>query len=366
MSMNEHLAAMFGTDKIASEQDPTTENFFKVASVLNIDLEKTASEDANGLFHAWALYEKTASENGIDLSQFSLQQVAGDFSKWASTHIYGNGGTDPTVEQAVNYVSKLAAETESYENIVKIGTDIGAVAAHAYLATLNQKLAADDAKQPGNSPAGFRGQLGGSAIDGEKSPDQVGRAGGRGYMVEPGNEAAHGKGTTSHGHRVGDHVPPSETRWTRTKRTADAYKMKAENAARKAMYGARHTFLDKENPNRNRNLGIAAGGVAGLAAAGYAGKKIYDRHKDNSEKRAFDELAARHALRELTEAGFDTKEAADRLFLALQQEALAPVSDSVKIASAEDPQLALLTRAYELMETAGYEIGLGTRRQPWR
>lgn len=362
MSMNQHLAEMFGTDKIASEQAQLQDNFFKIAAALQIDLEKTASDDANGLFQAWALYEKTAANNGIDLSQYSLDSVAAEFSKWASENVFGNQGpeSDPVVAQATEFLSKIASETQSYEEIIKIGTEIGQVAAHAYLAELNSKLADETStsfRLPGVGQVTVKG----------KEPDDTSTGGWGGNQGKPKDDRKWA-GPRS----AGDTSPEEMAQLIAAKKDADSKKsftekMKDryhENKLKRNAEGGTGKYLANRareawgHKHRNKALGIA-GAATAIGGGALAYKKYKDSKEASSEKQAFDVLAARVALNELVGDGFDAKEASERLTWALEQERFEDVSDDVKVASAQDPEQGILVRAYELMARAGYEAALG-------
>lgn len=390
MSMNQYLAEMFGTDKIASEQAQLQDNFFKIAAALQIDLEKTASDDANGLFQAWALYEKTAANNGIDLSQYSLDSVAAEFSKWASENVFGNQGpeSDPVVAQATEFLSKIASETQSYEEIIKIGTEIGQVAAHAYLAELNEKLAKTDSVGDHMNvpllPEKFRqGYLS------ESDKADLRRSGFRvpsdiiSYKAPKADTTGANKDVSEAPRYAGKRIPNAPKRDTsgdpeRTVMPSHRDEVTRSARLKKYLKDKKDSFVGRYGTSDQREQRLKelkqyagdladrhgrkakiVGGLGAAAGLAYAGKKVYDRYQDGEDKRAFDILAARVALNELAEGGVNTKEAAERLNWALDQERFEPVSADVKVASAEDPEMGLYARAYELMDIAGYEVALG-------
>jgi hypothetical protein len=103
----------------------------------------------------------------------------------------------------------------------------------------------------------------------------------------------------------------------------------------------------KEHASKHKGAlgaGAAAGAATGAAAGAATGRK--------KEASALDELAAKRAMEKIAEANFDIDEAADKL------EALFTlgVTESTKVASAENQEQALELRALELLEQVGYPI----------
>jgi len=366
--MNQELAQMFGTDKIAAAAQENLEvskdNFIKVASALQMNLPALGEEGTGALFYAWQEYEKQASDQGIDLGQYSLPGVAQGFSNWYNEQTGSTKEAEQAqqISMAESFISKIAAETTVAEDALKIASFIGRAAAHAQMAEM-AKLAegTPTMRDPkgGYSPAENTARaLGYNAPTGGVSPRSTGARAGGGSPERAGTPAAAAPGGEAKvkplsqqgkGWTVGDtdKVPSARGRADALKDRVDSLGKDVAEKAKK-LWGHEH---------RNKAL-IGAGTAAALTLGAVAAKKIHDKYKENGgeEKKAFDKTAGELALYTLVEAGFDVKEAAERLNHALAASFYEPVSDDVKVASAEGGEMAVQARAIELMELAGYEV----------
>jgi hypothetical protein len=341
MTMNQHLAQMFGTEKLASDDNSELkilrENFSQIAPYIGFD-QKTASanQDAyHNTFQAWIAFEKQAASEGIDLSSADIREVASTFLDWA-----GASGEDKVASAAQSYLEKIASEVRSEEQIIKIGTEIGQVAAHAYLHELNKRAS----KSPdvagrtvsGNSPDEIPSS---SVTKGSTAPEAPGGTFSNTIPNRPASEAK-GGGKTGHNSTYAQDGKRHPFRTIRDK---------AEDASKAVRTAVRDAWV---SPKRNRNLGIAAGSAVAGAGAAYGIKKLKDRH--DREKEAFDLQAAKVAYQILVNGGIDGGQAEARLLQAVSAGAFQPASDDVKIAAATSGEEALQARAVELVEEAGY------------
>ena len=363
--MNEKLAQMYGTDKVAAAAQESAQisqsNFMKVAAAGGYDVEKEDETKTGQLYGYWQQYEKLAAEQGHDLSAYSVPQVAEAFNKWLQ-----NVGTDKQaaeqaqqarLQQAESFIAKLAGEATTEEQIIKLATFLGEATAHAQYAAFN-KLASNGSANNNISEevAGTNAMAHGSGAR-NRSP---------GTAATSPAQHGHIKGPRSDGNP--NNVSPASPHGTTSTSRGDFDKMdfkgkepkpldkdltyRAHLTKEKAINKAKELWA---HPNRNRNLAIA-GGIAAAGGAAYGAKKLYDRHQQDHDKAAFDHTAAQLAYGLLLDYGVDEKTASARLNEALVRGVGPSVSDAVKIAAAEDGNLAVQTRAVELLELAGYSF----------
>lgn len=364
--MNEKLAQIYGTDKVAAAAQESAQisqsNFMKVAAAGGYDVEKEDETKTGQLYGYWQQYEKLAAEQGHDLSVYSAPQVAEAFNKWLQ-----NLGTDKQaaeqaqqarLQQAESFIAKLAGEATTEEQIIKLATFLGNATAHAQYAAFN-KLASGDVANDNiseevagsNARAHGSGSQNVSAGAAATSPAQHGHIRGPRAEGDPNNvppASPYGTASTSRG----DFDKMDFKGSKEPKPTEKDLTYRAHLAKEKAINKAKELWA---HPNRNKALGIA-GGVAAAGAAAYGAKKLYDRHQQDHDKAAFDHTAAQLAYGLLLDYGVDEKTASARLNDALVRGVGPTVSDAVKIAAAEDGNLAVQTRAVELLELAGYSF----------
>lgn len=367
--MNQLLAQMFGTDKIASAAQPddvSIQNFTKVAAAGQLDIENMSEQQVQGWYDAWQNYTKIASDNGIDISAYSVEQVAENFGNWIKEA--SGGGEDQAdydVKVASEFLNEIAAETYTFQKQAADAEAFGQIAAHSYFSTL-QKLANEGTVRDVSMLADPRGTRvdGTSSSHGYDMPTAVGGHSSR--KIDPSEE-----NLMSSPSRKNRSIPERTLENTNTSNKvkdklslADKLKGSASRAGAKIKGSASEIAENfRTHGSKTRTGAKVVGGLAAAGALAAGGKAVYD--KVNEKKASFDRTAARYAIEKLAERGIDPSYSTPRLEHALGQSMWQPLSDDVKIASAQDAETAVATRAVELIDLAGYELrGLEVQHGP--
>lgn len=300
--MNEFLAAYYGTGGTTSSQG------------VSEDVEKQAQIQ---------LFAKIASEQQIDLTQLSDQQVAG---LWNNFQKVAEEGKEEDKDKKVEKAKEEHEEKKAAAEKIAEADFLGRVMAHSYVDEL-KKIAStngDDVDVDAIKAAasGF-----------SKIREGAKEVGSRGKELLMGSKAKSLKHNAEQARGIAGRASPGSS-------LHSAAKGKAEKSF------AAHS----EEAKKVRNARIGAGaGAAGAAAAGGAAA-AFGRKKESS---ALDELAAEAAVVKAAEANFDLDEASERVAAVLT---LGAPEENSKVASASDLAGAIDIRALELLELAGYPV----------
>jgi len=337
--MNEYLAQQYGTN------------------VSQEDLEKAANQE---------FFAKLAAEAGVDLTQFSDEQIDELYND-----VMGGGG------QAAQPQGPTEAEKRAEEHADYCGRKM----AHAYaqeLRLITEQNSAQDslAKQASEEfysikaaarapyarkhPKPFQAEepvVPGPAEQQRMRQERLERLRQRGEQENRAHvQSLHDGGTHTHldptqigkkhdsYKRLGDRVGTAGVK------VRDAGKDIKDTAAKVVHSIAEH----------GRAAGAAMGrhpyrtgaGVAGLLAAGGGAAYAHHRHQATKEASAIDQFAIESALSKVAEAGYDLDEAGQRLFTLLTEYD----TSNTKMAAASDVQTAVEIRSLELLEGAGYPV----------
>jgi hypothetical protein len=301
------LAAMYGTPGGPSEEDK----------------EKVAQAD---------LFVKLAAEQGIDLNQFSDEQIEELWNATFSKEASENGEKPPKKEEkeekeddeddeekkAAAAQAEFEATQEWQEKVAEMDY-LGRLMAHAYVNEL--------------------GEIGEAMEKEAKMPEALAR----GLAKARGGGEAALKAAKGGAGAVGSHLE-------RLGRKATYGGLKAKAKAK----GRVLTTADvlKGTPGGRKAKAIGAG-IYGAGAAGAAGAGEAARRSLKKESSAIDEYAAELALQKVAEINYDVDEAAERIGALYT---LGAMPESEKIASAGDVNEAVEIRALEMLEAAGYPV----------
>lgn len=301
------------------------------------DQEKTAA-DAQV-----ALFQKLASDNGIDLDQLSEEQIHhlwdGTFGKQASEDggEEGEGEGEETKESDGEvhnehndrlHEKKEEAKKE-HEEKKEAGAKfaeadfLGKVMAHSMVAEL-RKISSEADEDGESKEAAMPKQLADALGKGKGVAQRVGAAAGR--AADKAKEVTGIKSLQhAHGHN------------------------KAEKARR--IFGdAEGAAIAKSNRDRALKSGGKRLGATAAAAGAAAGAAVAAKKKESS---AIDELAFDAAVKIAEAGGWDGEECANRISALAT---LDMIPESEKVASVQDLDTAVQVRGLELLETAGYPV----------
>lgn len=382
--------------KTAAEKEAAVQDLFlKTAAVSGIDLDQVDDQSAVSLYQAFDYYEKTAAQQGVNLWSYPLEGIATGFDQFLSK-IAGSDEEEKKKEEekkeeekkaAAYYLSKIAAEQQTAEQFVQDAEMFGKIAAHSYVAQV-KKLANDPAAVAAEAvDPGFLQRAG--QVAREYGPTAAGVAAGltaagtgayalHRYLQNRRAAAAAATPVAAAPEAMPMAMDPAAAAGMPDggvmKAAADfkpksppppSSYQKARDAVSGALYNAK---VDPVGAARSVGKGALVLGATGAAI--YGGKKgidaikkyIHDKRQGpppeqgGAEKAAFDRLAADAAFDFLVENGIHPKVASDRLVEALQKDIGNPSTDNVKMAAIQDPNLALSTRAGELLTLADFEF----------
>jgi len=368
--------------KTAAEKEAAVQDLFlKTAAASGMDIDRVPDADVVGLYQAFDFYEKSASEQGVNLWQYPVDGIAVGFSEFLGK-LAGDEGDEKKEEEekkkkkeeekkAALYLHKLAEEQVSAEQFVRDAETFGKIAAHSYVAEI-KKMANDPAAAAAAAadPSLLRkaapyiaGGLGAAALTAggayglhkllqarraraAEAAAAAGAAPAEPMLMDPSmaGGAPDGMDPAMMG-KAANEQPPAPAAAAAAKDVASNMD-KAKGVAKAVGKG-----------------GLALGGAYGLYRAGKWGLgKIRDKREapapehGGEEKAAFDRQAAEEAFAFLVEGGVEPKVASYRLTEALQSDIGNPSSDNVKTAALQNPGEALAVRAAELISLADFEF----------
>lgn len=264
--------------------------------------EKVASLD---------LFAKLAAQHNIDLSQLSDQQVtelyASTFPEFAKTAEEDDEDEDEDEEEKKESAAHYVQEKLAFQEKFAEADLMGRVMAHAFVQEQEKIARGISATEAGR----FEKEV----LDKRRVASDAAK-----YEGPAKAGGGHGKGTT---------VGPV------------AAKARELGVKGKSFLGT------------TKGKAIAGGlGAAALAGGGYAAYKGLKGKEKKSSAQAFEELAANHAIKVASAAGFDSEEAFNRVnsvyILGLQE--------TEKVASVQSVDDAIHVRGLEYLESAGYPV----------
>jgi hypothetical protein len=323
MSLSEDFARFYGTDNQGNTQ--MTDEQIKEAMI--------------------DLFEKSASESGIDLEKLSADQIRGLYAEWEPEFLKAAAeeGEEKDDDEGEEKEKIEKAKAEHEEKKAALGKyaeaeDMGRVMARSFLDELNKEAAS---KTGGIS----------SPVDKAKRYVSKGVEGFRKAITGEGTEAARKElGRTEK--LVGERKRMHDAVVTELGKEHAGHEAHKLNLAEHA-HGQSRTALRKAQAKR------VAATTAPVATALLAGKGVHSMVSGGGgggkSKKAsdFDALAAELAVEKAAAADFDPEECGYKIASLFHLDLL---EESEKVAAIEDTATALHVRASEMLELAGYPV----------